>query len=75
MHSSADSIQLDSFRLRCLTPAVEDMSLQKKDYWKNPTFKLGIRPLLRNFTNRYYAVYAEKSLGNYTNYYKGVLNL
>tara|TARA_E500000178_G_scaffold199557_1_gene197558 strand:+ start:449 stop:1009 length:561 start_codon:yes stop_codon:yes gene_type:complete len=49
--------------------------VKKKEYWKNPTFKLGIRPLLRNFTNRYYAVYAEKSLGNYTNYYKGVLNL
>ena len=49
--------------------------IKKKEYWKNPSFKLGIRPLLRNFTNRYYAVYAEKSLGNYTNYYKGVLNL
>ena len=22
--------------------------VKKKDYWKNPTFKLGIRPLLRN---------------------------
>ena len=49
--------------------------IKKKEYWKNPSFKLGIRPLLRNFTNRYYAVYAEKSLENYTNYYKGVLNL
>ena len=49
--------------------------VKKKEYWKNPTFKLGFRPLLRNFTKRYYAVYAEKSLRNYTNYYKGVLNL
>jgi len=49
--------------------------VKKKEYWKNPSFKLGIRPLLRNFTNRYYAVYAEKSLENYTNYYKGILNL
>lgn len=28
--------------------------------WTNPTKKLGIRPLLRYFTNRYYLVYAEK---------------
>ena len=49
--------------------------IKKKQYWKNPSFKLGIRPLLRNFTNRYYAIYAEKSLRDYTNYYKGVLNL
>ena len=49
--------------------------VKKKAYWKNPTFKLGFRPFLRNFTNRYYAVFAEKSLKNYTNYYKGVLNL
>ena len=54
----------------------------KKELWKNPSFKLGIRPLLRNFTNRYYAVYAERdSSGSwpnkkeYTNYYRGVLNL
>ena len=49
--------------------------VKKKEFWKNPSFKLGLRPLLRNFTNRYYAVYAEKSTKNYTNYYKGVLNL
>tara|TARA_Y100001970_G_C13829148_1_gene648833 strand:- start:56 stop:616 length:561 start_codon:yes stop_codon:yes gene_type:complete len=47
----------------------------KKEYWKNPSKKIGFRPLLRNFTNRYYAVYAERSMENYTNYYKGVLNL
>lgn len=28
--------------------------------WTNPVKKLGIRPLLRQFTNRYYIVYAEK---------------
>ena len=50
-------------------------SVKKKEFWKNPSFKLGLRPVLRNFTNRYYAVYAEKSTENYTNYYKGVLNL
>ena len=47
----------------------------RKEFWKNPSNKIGIRPLLRNFTNRYYAVYAERSKTEYTNYYKGVLNL
>jgi hypothetical protein len=28
--------------------------------WTNPIKKIGIRPLLRKFTNRYYIVYAEK---------------
>ncbi|MAM19050.1 MAG: methyltransferase domain-containing protein [Christiangramia sp.] len=28
--------------------------------WTHPVKKLGIRPILRNFTPRYYAVYAEK---------------
>nr|WP_299000141.1 methyltransferase [uncultured Allomuricauda sp.] len=28
--------------------------------WTNPTKKIGIRPLLRFFTNRYYIVYAER---------------
>ena len=28
--------------------------------WTNPVKKIGIRPLLRSFTNRYYIVYAEK---------------
>lgn len=28
--------------------------------WTNPTKKIGFRPLLRYFTNRYYIVYAEK---------------
>lgn len=30
------------------------------DKWTNPTNKLGIRPILRLFTPRYYIVYAEK---------------
>ena len=29
--------------------------------WTNPTKKIGIRPLLRYFTNRYYLVYAERA--------------
>ncbi len=28
--------------------------------WTNPTKKIGIRPLLRRFTHRYYIVYAER---------------
>jgi hypothetical protein len=28
--------------------------------WTNPVNKIGIRPLLRYFTNRYYIVYAER---------------
>ena len=28
--------------------------------WTNPTKKIGFRPILRYFTNRYYIVYAEK---------------
>lgn len=28
--------------------------------WTNPTKKIGFRPLLRYFTNRYYIVYAER---------------
>lgn len=29
--------------------------------WTNPTKKIGFRPLLRHFTNRYYLVYAERA--------------
>ena len=28
--------------------------------WTNPTNKIGFRPILRRFTNRYYIVYAER---------------
>ncbi len=31
-----------------------------REKWTNPTKKIGIRPLLRLFTPRYYIVYAEK---------------
>ena len=31
-----------------------------RDKWTNPTKKLGIRPILRWFTPRYYIVYAER---------------
>ena len=31
-----------------------------KEKWKSPTTKIGIRPLLRKFTPRYYAVYAQR---------------
>lgn len=31
-----------------------------KDKWTNPTNKIGIRPILRWFTPRYYIVYAER---------------
>jgi hypothetical protein len=30
------------------------------EQWTNPVKKIGLRPLLRMFTNRYYIVYAEK---------------
>lgn len=31
--------------------------------WTNPVKKIGIRPLLRHFTNRYYIIYAERISG------------
>ncbi|CAL2104330.1 conserved protein of unknown function [Tenacibaculum sp. 190130A14a] len=34
--------------------------IKDREKWTNPVGKLGIRPLLRSFTPRYYAVYAEK---------------
>ncbi len=32
--------------------------IKKRHKWTNPVNKIGLRPLLRNFTPRYYAVYA-----------------
>ncbi|HSP83167.1 MAG TPA: hypothetical protein VLN72_05510 [Gillisia sp.] len=32
----------------------------KKEKWTNPVNKIGIRPILRRITPRYYAVYAER---------------
>lgn len=34
--------------------------IRKTDKWTSPVPALGIRPILRKFTPRYYAVYAEK---------------
>ncbi len=34
--------------------------IKKRHKWTNPVSKIGIRPLLRKFTPRYYAVYAER---------------
>jgi len=33
----------------------------EKEKWTSPVLKIGFRPILRNFTPRYYAVYAEKN--------------
>jgi hypothetical protein len=34
--------------------------IKKREKWANPVKKIGIRPFLRSFTPRYYAVYAER---------------
>jgi len=34
--------------------------IKARDKWTNPVKKLGIRPILRKFTPRYYIVYAER---------------
>jgi hypothetical protein len=34
--------------------------IMKREKWTSPTKAIGFRPLLRKFTPRYYAVYAEK---------------
>jgi hypothetical protein len=35
-------------------------TIKKTTKWTNPVNKIGVRPLLRKFTPRYYAVYAER---------------
>ncbi len=35
--------------------------IKARQKWTNPTKKIGIRPILRYFTNRYYLIYAERS--------------
>ena len=35
-------------------------TIKDRQKWTNPVKKVGIRPLLRQFTNRYYIVYAER---------------
>lgn len=37
--------------------------IKARHKWTNPVNKLGLRPLLRHFTPRYYAVYAERKKG------------
>jgi len=37
-------------------------TIKDRAKWTNPVKKIGIRPLLRRFTPRYYIVYAEKSM-------------
>ena len=34
--------------------------IKDRNKWTSPIKKLGIRPILRMFTPRYYAIYAEK---------------
>ena len=36
--------------------------IRKREKWTSPVPTMGIRPLLRKFTPRYYAVYAEKRI-------------
>lgn len=38
-------------------------TIKKKLQWTHPVNKIGIRPLLRRFTPRYYMVYAERTTG------------
>ena len=35
-------------------------NIKDSEKWTNPVNKVGIRPILRSFTPRYYAIYAEK---------------
>ena len=35
-------------------------TIKDRQKWTNPVKKIGIRPFLRQFTNRYYIVYAER---------------
>ena len=35
-------------------------TIKDRQKWTNPVKKLGVRPILRRFTNRYYIVYAER---------------
>ena len=37
-------------------------TIKKSQKWTSPIKKIGIRPILRKFTPRYYAVYAEKTV-------------
>lgn len=35
-------------------------TIKAREKWTNPVNKIGVRPILRRFTPRYYAVYAER---------------
>jgi hypothetical protein len=35
-------------------------TIKAREKWTNPTYEIGFRPILRFFTPRYYAVYAER---------------
>lgn len=35
-------------------------NIKKREKWTSPINKIGLRPILRKFTPRYYAIYAEK---------------
>jgi hypothetical protein len=35
-------------------------TIKERQKWISPSYKIGIRPLLRNITPRYYAVVAER---------------
>lgn len=37
-----------------------DWNIKNRQKWTSPINKIGIRPILRKFTPRYYAIYAEK---------------
>ena len=38
--------------------------IKDKQKWTNPVHKIGIRPILRRFTPRYYIVYAERKINS-----------
>ncbi len=38
-----------------------EWEIKNSEKWTSPVSKIGIRPILRNFVPRYYAVYAEKT--------------
>ena len=39
-------------------------NIKNTEKWTNPVKKIGVRPILRSFTPRYYAVYAERTTSN-----------
>jgi len=37
-----------------------DWNIKNREKWTSPINKIGFRPILRKYTPRYYAVYAER---------------